>query len=557
MEAPGEGRKVAGTLLRASNEEYAELDLRRVSAERQTSHLTQRLHLESQAYAQLEHEYANLQREFANVQHTSSSYHEELERIHASHKAEVDDLRAANEALHTDLLEERARNNTLESGMDTLRAELKVAKAHLSNAEAEAATRRIDHLRGLAEQAVDAEVARGRELAIRLEQSLKESRARELEANQRAETAATAQAAEGERRARQLRLQLEQLRDAATARDREVLEAMRNQKLAEKQAQVAAENEERVRFRVSELEPRLEDLRLIMNERDALSVKAEQLSHLVEAQGAELRRLQDGKARAKAAVATLRRQLTTERQAHRSAAANAAYQLRTQAEAAALAADVEKKRKARAAALRSVVPDFSFVADGQHSLGTSGDETGAGMRLGDKDDGGDLLPGSDGAIGSEHSRSPASPRRFATEGVAPSPALRPSPAMRPSKLLPAPKEGVDSDSAFDFGGSSEDEGVAPGSGMLTSLMTPYRAYPATKLLAAAGGLQSSPLPRGVTPTTGAPTSGGAATDESSMALASKLKREARSLSSLLKSGAEGYGDGAEHVPLDTLGRQVV
>ena len=210
--------------------------------------------------------------------------YEDLQRANAAYSTEVTDLRAENEALQRDLVDERSRNNVLESGTEQLRGELSSMREQLSNAEAAAAVRRIDHLKGLAEDAVDAEAARGRELASRLEAALRESREREAAANARAEMAAAAQSAEAERRARQLRLQLEQLRDAAAARDREATEAMRNQKLAEKQAQIAADSEDRLRLRIADLEPRIEEMRSVAAERDTLSVKADQLSQLAEAQ---------------------------------------------------------------------------------------------------------------------------------------------------------------------------------------------------------------------------------------------------------------------------------
>ena len=94
--------------------------------------------------------------------------------------------------------------------------------------------------------------------------------------------------------------------------------------------------------RAHELDRRLEDARTVMGERDALSVRAEQLGRLVDATSAELRRLQDGKAKAKAAAAALRRQLAMERQAHATAEAHAAHQYRAQLEASAMAAEVRR-----------------------------------------------------------------------------------------------------------------------------------------------------------------------------------------------------------------------
>lgn len=372
-------RKVAGELLLAAAEENAELEVRRATAERQTSHLSHRLKLESAAHSELQKEYEILQQESmsrqrewesrqeewesrqqayeSRLQERQQAYESRLQECESKHSARISELTIEHETLKETSARQlqwyRERNEMLEADTIRLREELEATKKQLSAAEIQASIPHVDeHLKGLAEQAVDAEAARGRELAARLEEALRESKEREAEANRRAEQTTQAMSAEGERRARQLRLQLEQLRDAVAARDREALEAIRNQKLAEKQAQSAAESEDRVRHeshqRIEELERRIEELKGVSAERDTLAVKADQLNRLAEAQGNELRRLQDGKAKAKAAAAALKRQLVSERQAHRSAAAHAAQTLRSQAEAAALAADL-KSREARAA----------------------------------------------------------------------------------------------------------------------------------------------------------------------------------------------------------------
>jgi hypothetical protein len=269
-------RKVASELLLASHEEHAEIEVKRAAAERQTSHLSHRLRLEEAAHSQLQNEYADLQQ--TCVAHQQAT---------AVELAKVVALKAENEALMESLLSERERIQSLEATIDELREERRSLRERLSQAEAVQVVDTADHLKGLAEHAIDAEAARGRELAARLEQALRESREREEAANQRAEAAAQAMSAEGERRARQLRLQLEQLRDAAEARDREATEALRSQKAAERLARASVQAEEGLRQRVGELQAQLEQLRGVTGERDALSTKAEQLGRLAEAQVCE------------------------------------------------------------------------------------------------------------------------------------------------------------------------------------------------------------------------------------------------------------------------------
>ena len=59
---------------------------------------------------------------------------------------------------------------------------------------------------------------------------------------------------------------------------------------------------------------KVRELQSVTAEKDTLQVRADQLGRLVDAQSSELRRLQEAKAKAKAANGALRRQLLNERQ---------------------------------------------------------------------------------------------------------------------------------------------------------------------------------------------------------------------------------------------------
>ena len=341
----------ASAALESASAEAAELEVRRAAAERQSSHLAARLRLESAAHSTLTSEY------------------QELSRMSAAANAELAELRTDRETLQQALTAERKRSAALESTIATLRDEALHLRHALAQAEAAATVNaHAERATGLAEHAVSAEAARGRELTSRLELALKEAREREAAANARADLAVGSASAQAERRARALRLQLEQVRDAAAARDREAAEARQQQLTSERAARTSTEAEANARARLADLEKRCDEWRAELHEataeRDALSAKAEQLGQLADAQGVELRRLQAGKARAKAAAVALRRQLSQERQAHGAAAAQAAQQLRAQAEAAAVAAQNARSQARHAR---------QHFADGGHEAILSGD----------------------------------------------------------------------------------------------------------------------------------------------------------------------------------------
>jgi hypothetical protein len=475
----------------ANAADAAEIEVRRQAAERQSHHLATRLRIEAAAHMELSGEFEQLQIRMGTF------------------AAELADVRAQNDILQRELLAERDRTAALEEANSSLREDGGRQRDELARVETQLAVQRSEHVRGLAEQAVEAEAARGRELASRLEEALKDSRAREETANARADELAAAASAESERRVRQLRLQLEQSRSAATARDREVSDALSQQRASERRAQESAHAEAAARQRIVELETQIEELQKVVSERDSLSAKVEHLAKLAEAQGVELRRLQDSKAKAKAAAAALRRQISTERQAHRTAAAHAAHQLRAQAEAAAFAADVRSRR--------------------------------GGWRGGDE--------AWDDAVHGRATRSPPTrvPGGHGTGGhggAAPSPSFA---AFSASLGIP-PFGGSSSDGSDASEGGEWDLGGLEGTGAAAS-SSPWTASTScgastpshmAQIRRGRGGAEPGVSMR--TPTTAANASavdGDGNLQEQSLALAAKLQREARSLSTLLKAGADG------------------
>ena len=310
----------------------AEADVRRAAAERQSSHLAERLKHEHASYADLLAEY------------------EVAVQGRALYAARSEQLQAEVEALQREVATERARGISFEETAAALREEAETLRKERQRSESTATvelSHQAGHARGMVSQQVEAEAARGRELAARLEAAVREARAREAAVIASLESKVAAATAEGERRCRQLRLQLEQARESVALREREAAEAVRQQRAAETAARMAAEAEVAVRARLPELERRIDELRPITSERDALAARADQLARLVDAQSAELRRLQGSKANAKAAIAALRRQLATERQAHATAEARTSHQLRAHAEASALAAEVRRTPRGR------------------------------------------------------------------------------------------------------------------------------------------------------------------------------------------------------------------
>jgi hypothetical protein len=310
----------------------AEADVRRAAAERQSSHLAERLKHEHASYADLLAEY------------------EVAVQGRALYAARSEQLQAEVEALQREVATERARGISFEETAAALREEAETLRKERQRSESTATvelSHQAGHARGMVSQQVEAEAARGRELAARLEAAVLEAREREAAAIASLESKVAAATAEGERRCRQLRLQLEQARESVALREREAAEAVRQQRAAETAARMAAEAEVAVRARLPELERRIDELRPITSERDALAARADQLARLVDAQSAELRRLQGSKANAKAAIAALRRQLATERQAHATAEARTSHQLRAHAEASALAAEVRRTPRGR------------------------------------------------------------------------------------------------------------------------------------------------------------------------------------------------------------------
>ena len=316
-----QGPALAEALLTSSAEHVQVL---RAQQERQARVAAVRLRLETTAHE------------------AASSQCAELLKSSSQLSDENGDLKAEVETLRTDILVERRHSSALEEKVASLQSQVVELRDTLgaTAAEAEPLKPASVFARRMAQDAVQAEVARSEERAARLETALKEAREREAAACSRADAASASAAADGERRSRQLRLQLEQLRDAASARDKEASEIMRQRESAERAAVSAAGAEAELRLRVGDLEHRLHGLEGISGERDALQLKVEQLGRLIELQGLELRKLQDGRAKNDAKLHGLKRQLTIERRAHRGAASRAAHQLRAQAEVAVFSSEV-------------------------------------------------------------------------------------------------------------------------------------------------------------------------------------------------------------------------
>ena len=277
----------------------SEIEVRRAAAERQSSHLAARLKMEHASYAQLSAEYEAAMREGA------------------ARTEEVMELRVQNDALQRELREERARGAGLSETIALLKEEAHGLREAVAQTERNALMERslqAEQTSGLVEQQVSAEADRSRDVIARLESALREARERETNAVLSVESRVATTAAEGERRVRQLRLQLEQLREAAESRDRETAEAIDQQRIAERSARIAQEQLAGSGQRVAELEARVRELQSVTAEKDTLQVRADQLGRLVDAQSSELRRLQEAKAKAKAANGALRRQLLNERQ---------------------------------------------------------------------------------------------------------------------------------------------------------------------------------------------------------------------------------------------------
>ncbi len=444
----------------------AEADVRRAAAERQSSHLAARLKHEHASYAALLADYD------AAIQDR------------ASHAARSEQLQGEVDALRRELGTERARCAGLEETAAALREEVEALRDERRRAESTSTAElnhQAGHARGMVSQQVEAEAARGRELAARLETAVREARERETAAVASVESKVAVAAAEGERRTRQLRLQLEQVRESVSAREREAAEAVRQQRAAERAARVATEAEAAVRARLPELERRIEELRPVTAERDAVAARADQLGRLVDAQSAELRRLQEGKAKAKAAIAALRRQLATERQAHATAEARTAHQLRAHAEASALAAEVRRTPRSRRQRVHSDDEDADEVAGGLQRTGSALLAAAANRR------------GPDAAVNNILSRPVLLGDGFASIG------------------------GGDDDEESD-----DDEGEAV-------LVTPQ--------LAQSRPLHAKPVS---TPATDA---SWAETEAQSLTLAAQLKRDAQMLSATLRAGALGGNDG--------------
>ena len=331
----------------------SEADVRRAAAERQSSHLAERLKHEHASYADLLAEY------------------EVAVQGRALYAARSEQLQAEVEVLQREVATERARATGFEETAAALREEAETLRKERQRSESTAAvelSHQAGHARGMVSQQVEAEAARGRELAARLEAAVLEAREREAAVIASLESKVAAATAEGERRCRQLRLQLEQARESVALREREAAEAVRQQRAAETAARMAAEAEVAVRARLPELERRIDELRPITSERDALAARADQLARLVDAQSAELRRLQGSKANAKAAIAALRRQLATERQAHATAEARTSHQLRANVEASTLAAEVRRTPRGRR---RRVYSDDDDDGDEDEDTGDS------------------------------------------------------------------------------------------------------------------------------------------------------------------------------------------
>ena len=182
-------RKVAGELLLAAAEENAELEVRRATAERQTSHLSHRLKLESAAHSELQKEYEILQQESmsrqrewesrqeewesrqqayeSRQQERQQAYESRLQECESKHSARISELTIEHETLKETSARQlqwyRERNEMLEADTIRLREELEATKKQLSAAEVQASIPHVDeHLKGLAEQAVDAEAARAK-----------------------------------------------------------------------------------------------------------------------------------------------------------------------------------------------------------------------------------------------------------------------------------------------------------------------------------------------------------------------------------------------------------
>ena len=327
----------------------------------------------------------------------------------------------------------------------------------------------------------------------------------EAAATQRGEAAVAAASADSERRVRQLNLQLEQLRDAAVQRDREAEQVNRERERAEKAARVAVEAEAAASRRVEGLERRLGDLHDASTDRDALLIKVEQLGRLVEMQAAELKRLQDSKAKGEARATALRRQIALERKAHKSAASRMAQQVRAQAEVAAFAADTSRGGSRGSG---------GYGSGGRRSGGSAATYKNA-MDLEAADEEEPYLV-ADAAVDFEQSPVAAAaaygglspvdyPRASRLDGTAP--------RSRSYGAISASEDEEEGDG--ELGESSDNEEASP----------PQRKAPTTPMTAAAAGGGEEAVEED--------------DDQALVALAQRIKRESREFASLLRAGAEG------------------
>ena len=515
----------------------AEAQVRRAAAERQSSHLAARLKLEHASYVDLMAEY------------------DALTGVSEAHAADAREKASQCDELQIQLDKERSNSASLQGTVVVLREEVEKLNKELLEAKRFAEHPAViqhsdetERVRLLVERQVAAEASRGRDIALRLEAAVREAQKREVEAITQAQAKAAAITAEGERRVRQMQLQLEQMQGVVTARESDAADAARRERIAERTARAAAEAEATVRVHVARLERQVKEERAVAVERDALVARVDELHCILDAQAAELRRLQGGKAKSKAVIQALRKQIMSERRAHASAEAQAAHQIRRQAEAAALMAQLqERERRTMGPGVRGADVDEGSADDSLS--GSGGDDGGASSDPADVH----------GQVRSARSA------RSCTTGVGSSPiwqSLVTQPARWTSRGSGSVSCRAGQNSSESHASAAAGDSFAQGFLCGLGKSPGYGSVGATAAIASAAadstplqsdsfaifgrrakqGAVSSPVGGAgrslVTPATASRAGAGASTD--SVTAAFQLKHDAQQLSTVLREGAIGY-----------------